>query len=142
MVQNMNQIGNPSYSIDQLAGEYLQQKPPQAVKEKAAATQSFRQVLLLKQQALQETTDATEVSFSKHASERLNSRNIHLTETQMQRLNQGIEQARDKNINESLVMLDNLAFIVNVKNNTVITALDKGGEANHVFTNIDGAVII
>jgi flagellar operon protein len=39
-------------------------------------------------------------------------------------------------------MMDNLAFIVNVSNNTVITALDQGSEASHVFTNIDGAVII
>mgnify|MGYP004634645717 FL=1 len=60
----------------------------------------------------------------------------------MQRLNQGVEQARGRNINESLVMLDDLAFIVNVRNNTVVTALDQSGEAGHVFTNIDGAVII
>ncbi len=138
----MNQIGNPSYSIDRLAGEYLQQKPPQTAKNESTEIQSFQEVLHTKQQLLQKTTTSTNVMFSKHASERLNSRNIHLTDMQLQRLNQGIEQARDKNINESLVMLDNLAFIVNVKNNMVITALDKGGETNHVFTNIDGAVII
>lgn len=138
----MNQIGNPSYSIDRLAGEYLHQKPSQTAGSESLGVQSFREVLQSKQQALQKTASVTDVSFSKHANERLNSRNIHLTETQLQRLNQGIEQARDKNINESLVMLDNLAFIVNVKNNTVITALDQAGEGNHIFTNIDGAVII
>lgn len=135
----MNQIGNQLYSIEQITGEYLKQ--PNKTKEPAKkdGQSSFQQVLQTKQ------TDYVRqqgVFFSKHASERLNSRNIHLTETQLKRLNTGVEQARDKNINESLVMLDNLAFIVNVSNNTVITALDQGGEANHVFTNIDGAVII
>lgn len=129
----MNQIGNQLYSIEQITSEYLKQ--PGKSKNPVAETgsgQTFQQVL----QTIQG------VSFSKHANERLQSRNIHLTETQMQRLNTGVEQARNKNINESLVMLDNLAFIVNVSNNTVITALEQGGDANHVFTNIDGAVII
>ena len=81
------------------------------------------------------------VKFSKHANQRLESRNINLSEDQMSRLNQGVSKARDKSINESLVMMDNLAFIVNVKNNTVVTALESNEESN-VFTNIDGAVIV
>ncbi len=134
----MDQIRNQLYSIEQITGEYLKQ-PVKAKSPVTDSGSSFQQVLQTKQ------TDYVRqqgVFFSKHANERLNSRNIHLTETQLQRLNTGVEQARGKNINESLVMLDNLAFIVNVSNNTVITALDQGGEANHVFTNIDGAVII
>ena len=47
--------------------------------------------------------------------------------------------AREKGIGESLVLVDDLAFIVNVKNNTVITAMDDSSEG--IFTNIDGAVI-
>ncbi len=78
--------------------------------------------------------------FSKHANQRLLSRNIVLSDEQMNRLNNGVNRARDKSINESLVMMDNLAFIVNVKNNTVVTALSK--EDDSVFTNIDGAVIV
>lgn len=139
----MNQIGNQVYSMEQIAGEYLKQKkvkPPTGETERG---QSFQQVLQSKQtDFVRQMQTAQGVLFSKHANERLNHRNIQLTEAQMQRLNAGVEQARDKNIHESLVMLDNLAFIVNVSNNTVITALDQGGETNHVFTNIDGAVII
>lgn len=82
-----------------------------------------------------------EVRFSKHANQRLSNRNIELSEEQLSRLNAGIGQARTKQIQESLVMLDNLAFIVNVKNNTVVTAMEQG-EENQVFTNIDGAVIV
>ncbi|MDE7367085.1 MAG: flagellar protein [Lachnospiraceae bacterium] len=139
----MNRIGNQTYSMEQLAGEYLKQKKTPVTAGAVPETGSFQQVLKVKRESLEETLQTTgEVLFSKHANERLSSRNIHLTDAQMQRLNHGVEQARDKKINESLVMLDGLAFIVNVSNNTVITALDQGGETSHVFTNIDGAVII
>jgi flagellar operon protein len=80
------------------------------------------------------------LKFSKHANERLASRNIDLTEEQLERLETGAKKALEKGINESLVMVDNLAFIVNVKNNTVITAVNDGEDK--VFTNIDGAVVI
>ena len=128
---------NPVYSIEQLSSEYLNQKKSQTTVNRQNAESSFREILQAKAYAGQRA-----VAFSKHASERLDSRNIQLTDAQVQRLNQGVEQARGKNINESLVMLDNLAFIVNVKNNTVVTALDRSNESGHVFTNIDGAVIV
>ena len=82
------------------------------------------------------------VTFSKHANERLESRNINLSDAQIDRLNRGVMQAKEKSINESLVMMDNIAFIVNVKNNTVITAMEQETEDGNVFTNIDGAVIV
>lgn len=81
------------------------------------------------------------MKFSKHANQRLENRNIELSKDQLERLNQGVGQARTKQIQESLVMMDNLAFIVNVKNNTVVTAMEQG-ESGQVFTNIDGAVIV
>ena len=55
------------------------------------------------------------------------------------RLQDATSQAREKGMKESLVLVDNLAFIVNVKNNTVITAVND--TKNAVFTNIDGAII-
>ena len=51
-------------------------------------------------------------------------------------------QAKEKSIKESLVMMDNIAFIVNIKNNTVITAMDQKTNDSNIFTNIDGAVIV
>ena len=82
---------------------------------------------------------AGELKFSKHANERMVSRNIDLTESQLARLESGAKRAGEKGIKESLVMVDDLAFIVNVKNNMVITAVEK--EDSKIFTNIDGAVI-
>ena len=83
---------------------------------------------------------ASELRFSKHANERLASRNIDLTDDQYRRLESGAKMAYEKGIKESLVMVDSLAFIVNIKNNTVVTAVNEGEEK--IFTNIDGAVII
>ena len=81
------------------------------------------------------------VRFSKHASNRLSDRNIELTQDQMNRLNNARNQANAKGINESLILVDQLAFIVNVKSNTVVTAMDSQESGSNVFTNIDGAVI-
>ena len=60
----------------------------------------------------------------------------------MNRLETGVEQAREKKIKDSLVMVDDLAFIVNVKNNVVVTAMNQEDTKEQIFTNIDGAVIM
>lgn len=98
---------------------------------------SFEQVLKGKAD-----TKADELKFSKHASNRLYERNIELSDDQLGRLMEGTSKAKTKGINESLVIVDKLAFIVNVPNNTVITAMDQTETDENVFTNIDGAVII
>ncbi|MDO5293993.1 MAG: TIGR02530 family flagellar biosynthesis protein [bacterium] len=85
-------------------------------------------------------TDSSGLKFSKHANERLASRNIDLTKEQLEKLEEGTNKAKSKGINESLVVVDGLSFIVSCKNNTVITAVDD--ESEQVFTNIDGAVIM
>ena len=95
---------------------------------------SFEEVLKSKT-----LNDDNGVIFSKHANERLESRNIELSDVQMNRLNEATKLAASKGIKESLVMLDDYNFIVNTKNNMVVTAIGK--QEKNVFTNIDGAVI-
>ena len=90
---------------------------------------------------LNESFEKNGLRFSKHANSRLESRDIVLSDSQYERLSEGVTRAKDKNINDTLVMMDNLAFIVNVRNNTVVTALNPE-EDSSVFTNIDGAVIV
>ena len=80
------------------------------------------------------------LQFSKHAHMRLNSRDITLSTEQMQRVEAGISQARQKGIQDSLVFVDNVALVVNVKSKTVITAMNQTNQ--NIFTNIDGAVIV
>jgi len=90
----------------------------------------------------QKTQGAGELKFSKHAAGRLADRNIRLTDGQMERLSDGAQKAGAKGIRESLVVVDQLAFIVNVPNRTVVTAMDQTETEANIFTNIDGAVII
>jgi len=90
----------------------------------------------------QQLDQATELKFSKHANDRLLSRDIQLDQNQMMRLTKGVESARMKGVKESLMLMDNLALVVNIENSTVITALDKNDSKEHVFTNIDGAVLL
>lgn len=136
----MERLQNSYLSIDQMADVYLK-NGKQANRQETVAEQgfSFRQVL---EQTNVRRDDLQGVVFSKHANERLASRNINLNDEQMNRLNKGVMQAKEKSIKESLVMMDNIAFIVNIKNNTVVTAMDQETNDSNVFTNIDGAVIV
>lgn len=129
---------NPQFlSIEQLQDRYL--KPTGQTDSKGTKPQiSFQEVLL--QKSLQGQT--TELKFSKHAAGRLTDRGIELSDSQMERLNDGVRKAGQKGIKDSLVIVDGLAFIVNVPNNTVVTAMDSTETGDNVFTNINGAVIM
>jgi flagellar operon protein len=133
----MNPINQTKFSsIEQVTGQYLNNKNVKANQLGNNKGLSFQE-LLNNQQASMETGS---LKFSKHANERLLSRNIDLSDSQLQRLETGAKKAQEKGIQESLVMVDNIAFIVNIKNNTVVTAVNDSDDK--VFTNIDGAVII
>ena len=123
-------------SIEQVTGQYLNRVPRSNV---TAGETSFRDVLI---QKVNENTRSSELKFSKHAGERLRQRNITLSDDQMARLQDGAKKASDKGIRESLVIMDSLSFIVNTRNNTVITAMEQSSDADNIYTNIDGAVII
>ena len=90
----------------------------------------------------QAVANNTTVQFSKHAQTRLKDRNIQINETQLQKINDAVCKAEKKGIKESLVLIDNLALVVSVKNRTVITAVNNQETKENVFTNIDGAVIV
>ena len=134
----MNQISNQFLSIEQITDQYLNQS--QNAKSAYVSDVAFEDVLRQKQN--QAVMESSELKFSKHAANRLNDRNILLTDSQNVRLENGVKQASEKGITESLVLIDSLAFIVNIPNRTVVTALDQTETNSNIFTNIDGAVII
>ena len=123
-------------SIEQVQDQYLNQTR-NSTPVKSTDGKSFQEILESRQLGT-----GSEVKFSKHASGRLAERNIRLTENQMDRLTEGAKKAGAKGIKESLVIVDQLAFIVNIPNNPVVTAMNQQDAAENVFTNIDGAVII
>ncbi len=82
------------------------------------------------------------ITISKHAEQRIQQRNLQINEQQWGQLEEKLAEARRKGLNESLVLMDNAALIVNAKNNTVITAMDKAEAGTQIFTNINGAIIL
>ena len=129
----MNQVHNQFYSssIEQMTGQLLHGTNGKKLQNNTVDSLSFQQIL--------ENKQTKEIHFSKHANERLANRNIDLTEEQKERLKEGVNRASSKGIRDSLVMVDDMAFIVNVTNRTVITAVSNGDDK--IFTNIDGAVV-
>lgn len=85
---------------------------------------------------------ADRLKVSGHAQTRLESRDIALDKAQWDRVLSGVDKAAEKGAQSSLVMLDDVALIVSVKNRTVITAMDQAQMQENVFTNIDSAVIV
>lgn len=131
------EIKNNFSSIEQITGQYFsQQKTAKA--GQAESTADFRKILKQKS----DMASMEGLKFSKHAGARLNDRNIQLTQEQMQRLQEGTKKANEKGIKESLMIMDNMAFIVNIKNQVVVTAMDSSANTDNIFTNIDGAVIV
>jgi flagellar operon protein len=82
------------------------------------------------------------LKFSAHATARLQSRNLELGPDQMRKLNEAVDKAAAKGLDDTLVLTPDAAFIVSVKNRTVVTAMDRKNLEGNVFTNIDGAIII
>ena len=121
----MNPISKQFSSIEQVTGQYLKQK--NVTSPSKTSDVSFEDVLRQQQQ----------LKFSKHASQRLESRNISLSEEQNARLEDGVEQAHAKGIKDSLVLVDSLAFIVNVPSKTVVTAMDQTETQSNIFTYIE-----
>ena len=128
-------ISNQFSSIEQVTEQFL---GAGIRKKEIQQDVSFEQIL---KQNLK-SSENSELKFSKHASMRLMNRNIQLTQSQNERLENGVKAASEKGINESLVLVDSLAFIVNVPNRTVVTAMDQKETTSNIFTNIDGAVIM
>jgi flagellar operon protein len=81
------------------------------------------------------------IRFSAHAQTRMQSRQIDLQPGQMQRLQGAVQLAAGKGARDSLVLMDNMAMVVNVPNRTVVTVVDRDSLKQNVFTNIDSAII-
>lgn len=83
-----------------------------------------------------------ELKFSKHAKSRLESRNINLTNEELNKLSSALDKADKKGVKEALLLMDNTAMIASVRNRTIITIASDNQLKENVFTNIDGAVIV
>ena len=132
----MNKISNQFSSIEQVTDRYLKKDNRSSVNNYSDL--SFGEILKQKQAVNESST----LKFSKHESQRLQSRNIELSNEQKERLETGAEKAEAKGMRESLVIVDSYSFIVNVPSKTVVTAMEQSESEENIYTNIDGAVII
>ncbi|MBM4165822.1 MAG: flagellar protein [Ignavibacteria bacterium] len=99
----------------------------------SADSKSFQSILQKEMRA---------VKFSAHAQERLKNRQIELNERDITSIENAVTRAEEKGSRDSLLLMNNLALVVSVKNRTVVTAMDSQSIREHVFTNIDSTVII
>lgn len=84
----------------------------------------------------------TELRMSRHAAERIQQRNIEVSQEVRDKVGKAIDLASKKGIKDSLILTDKVAFVVNVSSKTIVTAIDKESLNEKVFTNIDGAVYL
>lgn len=81
-------------------------------------------------------------AISNHAAERLKDRNILLNESDMNKINEGLNKASEKGSKESLILYKDMILVASVKNRTIITAAVKETNKDNIFTNIDSVVLL
>lgn len=91
---------------------------------------------------LEKELNKDELTFSKHAQQRVDSRQVEVTPQLMEKLSGAVSQAKSKGIDDALIISNKALFIVNVASNTVITTLNNDESKDRIFTNINGTVII
>ena len=123
----VNQIKTPKFTS-------VNQRVDKGIKPKIKSAVPFSEVL-------QNQLTGQTLKFSAHATNRLQQRSLTLDENTVARLEKAVNQAAAKGARQSLVMVDEMAFVVSITNKTVITAMTGEGQREGVFTNIDSAVI-
>jgi flagellar operon protein len=88
------------------------------------------------------TANPGSLKFSNHALNRIKDRSISMDQNLRDKLEKAVSTAAEKGSKESLILSNDAAFIVSVKNKTVITVLDRSQMSGNVFTNIDSTVVI
>lgn len=127
--------------IDRINGSYSLGQPVQQTTQNATGT--FGDLLRQRMEQLGTVQQNTPtVEFSKHAQQRAEERGIEMTDDLMNQLAYSVGKAQEKGAKNILVLDAGRAFIVNVPQNKVITAISQDEMRDNVFTNIDGAVLL
>lgn len=112
------------------------------VSRRQQTVQENRQEGTLFSEVLRGRIQQSGLTFSKHAAQRVEQRGVDLSQANMERLHEGVRIAGQKGLDDTLILVDSTAFLVSVRNNTVITTVNGDDLRGNVFTNIDGTVII
>lgn len=87
-------------------------------------------------------TEQQQLKVSKHASERIRERNIEISDALWRTIGEKVQEARQKGVTDSLVVLNDATLLVSAKNNTVVTAMNREEAGSRIFTNINGTILI
>ncbi len=123
-------------------GSILSSKTVGEQQQKETVNESIRQPQQSFAEIFQQKLQTSELNFSKHAVQRLEQRDIELSTDDLEKLSDAIKKAEQKGVDNTLILTGKGAFIVNISNNTVITAMNSDDMKENIFTQIDGAVII
>ena len=97
---------------------------------------------LLKEQLESPKAPAQGISLSTHAARRLKERNLEMDAGEYTKLKGAIEKLKTKGGQDSLVITGKAAYIVDVPNNRIVTAIDRDNMAENVFTKIDSTLFV
>jgi flagellar operon protein len=89
---------------------------------------------------LSEPTPA--LTLSAHAAERIEQRGIPLSDADRSHIADALRALDEKGSQDALLLRADAAFIVNVPNRTVVTALGQADLQDRVFTGIDSAFVL
>ncbi|MFB5660560.1 TIGR02530 family flagellar biosynthesis protein [Alteribacillus sp. HJP-4] len=103
---------------------------------KTSQTTSFQEIF--KKQVEQ----SPPLTVSRHAERRLHNRDVAVTEIEWKKINEKLTMAKEKGVRDSIVLTDKAALVVSAENHTVITAMTKDEAADHIFTNINGTIVV
>ncbi len=143
-----NRESNGSVRGNEQAGAEFKKSLADSIAQATAAQPqeiSSTQTAAKVSQALGQIGEADSVlgnlKFSAHAVDRMKSRGISFAPEVMKGIESAVSRAAAKGSKDTLVLTGDNALIVSVKNNTVVTVMDKNAMRDNVFTNIDSTVI-
>lgn len=142
----MSDVSLKSQTINPALGglSRLSEKPGAATDGKIESGKDFFKELegKLKAGLTAEQSPVSRLKFSNHAVERMQNRGIRFSPEQLGKISDAVTKAAQKGAKETLVLTDESALIVSIKNNTVVTVMDKMALKENVFTNIDSTVVL
>ncbi|TDT68549.1 flagellar operon protein [Hypnocyclicus thermotrophus] len=82
------------------------------------------------------------LKFSAHAQKRIESRRMEIKEEELKKVQEGVKKLREKGCRDSVVIAKNRAYVISIKNNTVVTIVDEPNLKDNLFTNIDSLALV
>ena len=138
-IQNVRQTQNGKKIDPQNSGA---KSFEEILKETARTNSAIASEIKLRQYALNNRSETPQLTFSKHAKQRLSQRNIEIDAELIEKISEAVQKASEKSIKNALVLSEESAFIVSISSNVVVTAMNSLEMRENVITNIDGTVIL